>query len=217
MLTPRVEPRRKVQSRHLNIEGLLPLSNRCFYLLTSVDSFNWWLEASPLSDVAAPTVEKAFLNHPVAIFLPHTYSRLILIPSLDLIFTGLFFLDCTRIRTVAYHPTANGIVERLHRQLKTSLHAIDDTENWTDHLPLVLLGICSALKLDLDCSTAELVFGATVRLPGEMISPSPRGVVEDPTNLLHRFRQFMRTLFPVPPRVLYRERLGNLLSRLSPV
>nr|VZH94114.1 unnamed protein product [Spirometra erinaceieuropaei] len=44
-----------------------------------------------------------------------------------------------------------------------------------------------------------MVFSATVRLSGEMISPAPRGAVEDPTNLLHRLRQFMRALSPVPP------------------
>ncbi|BHF63679.1 hypothetical protein SprV_0200667300 [Sparganum proliferum] len=66
--------------------------------------------------------------------------------------------------------------------------------------PLVLLGIRSSLKSDLDCSAAEHVFGATVRLPGQMISPTPRVAVEDPTNLLHRLRQFLRTLSPVPPR-----------------
>ncbi|BHF70861.1 hypothetical protein SprV_0401391400 [Sparganum proliferum] len=92
------------------------------------------------------------------------------------------------------------MVERFHRQLKAFLRAAADPENWTDHLPLVLLGICSALKPDLDCSAAELVFGSTVRLPGEMISPTPQSAVEDPTNFLHRLRQFMRTLSPVPPR-----------------
>nr|VZI08547.1 unnamed protein product [Spirometra erinaceieuropaei] len=92
------------------------------------------------------------------------------------------------------------MVERFHRQLKASLRAAADPENWTDHLPPVLLGIRSALKPDLDCSAAELVFGSTVRLPGEMISPTPQGAAEDPTNLLHRLRQFMRTLSPVPPR-----------------
>ncbi|BHF78125.1 hypothetical protein SprV_0602123500 [Sparganum proliferum] len=107
---------------------------------------------------------------------------------------------CTRIRTTAYHPAANGMVERFHRQLKASLRAADDPENWTYHLPLVLLGIHSSLKSDLDCSAAERVFGATVRLPGQMISPIPRVAVEDPTNLLHRLRQFLRTLSPVPPR-----------------
>ncbi|BHF69751.1 hypothetical protein SprV_0301279700 [Sparganum proliferum] len=81
-----------------------------------------------------------------------------------------------------------------------SLRAVADPENWTDHLPLVLLGVRSALKPDVDCSAAELVFGATVRLPCEMILPTPRGAVEDPTNLMHRLGQFMRTLSPVPPR-----------------
>ncbi|VDL93868.1 unnamed protein product [Schistocephalus solidus] len=33
-----------------------------------------------------------------------------------------------------------------------------------------------------------------------MISPNPRGAFEDPTNLLHHFKQFLWTLFPVPPR-----------------
>ncbi|BHF61019.1 hypothetical protein SprV_0100398900 [Sparganum proliferum] len=80
---------------------------------------------------------------------------------------------CTRIRTTAYHLAANGIAERSNRQLKTSLGAAEDPENWKDHLPLVLLGIRSTLKSDLKCSTAEPVFGATVKLPGEMISPSP--------------------------------------------
>ncbi|BHF80354.1 hypothetical protein SprV_0702347900 [Sparganum proliferum] len=92
------------------------------------------------------------------------------------------------------------MVEQFHRQLQASLRAAADPENWTDHLPLVLLGIRSALKADLDCTAAELVFGATVRLPGEMISPTPQGAVEDPTNLLHRLRRFMRTLSPVHPR-----------------
>ncbi|VDL95640.1 unnamed protein product [Schistocephalus solidus] len=74
-----------------------------------------------------------------------------------------------------------------------------------DHLPLVLLGIRSTLKSDLDCSIAELVFGATARLPGEMISPSLRGVVGDSTKLLHRLPQLTQTISPVPPRPPFSE------------
>ncbi|BHF72881.1 hypothetical protein SprV_0401595200 [Sparganum proliferum] len=92
-------------------------------------------------------------------------------------------------------PTSKRQLQRFLAMLK----AATNLENWTDHIPLVLLGIRSALKPDLDRSRAEIVFGVTVRLPGEMISPTPRGAVEDPTNLLHRLRQFMRTLSPVPP------------------
>ncbi|BHF59596.1 hypothetical protein SprV_0100255700 [Sparganum proliferum] len=180
----------------------LPLSNGCSYLLTCVDWFTRWPEAIPLSDIAAPTVVKAFLSRWVAIFgAPSTITTDRGAQFESHLFQSLLsFLGCTRIRTTAYHPAANGMVERFHRQLKASLRAAADPENWTDHLPLVLLGIRSALKPDLDCSAAELVFGATVRLPGEMISPTPQSAVEDPTNLLHRLRQFMRTLSPVPPR-----------------
>ncbi|BHF74028.1 hypothetical protein SprV_0401711200 [Sparganum proliferum] len=100
---------------------------------------------------------------------------------------------CAGILTRAHHPSANGTVKRLHHQLKVSLRAADYPENWTDHLHLVLLYIRSSLKSDFDCSTAELVFGAIVRLPGEMISPTPRVADEDPANLLRRLKQFMRT------------------------
>ncbi|BHF70471.1 hypothetical protein SprV_0301352200 [Sparganum proliferum] len=187
---------------HLDIVGPLPLSNGCSYLLTCVDRFTWWPEAIPLPDIAAPTVVKAFLSRWVATFgAPATITTDRGAQFESHLFQSLLsFLGCTRIRTTAYHPAANGMVEQFHRQLKASLRAAADPENWTDHLPLVLLGIRSALKPDLDCSAAELVFGVTVRLPGEMISPTPQSAVEDPTNLLHRLRQFMRTLFPVPPR-----------------
>nr|VZI22741.1 unnamed protein product [Spirometra erinaceieuropaei] len=188
---------------HLDIVGPLPLSNGCSYLLTCVDRFTRWPEAIPLPDVAAPTVVKAFLSRWVATFgAPSiiTTDRGAQFES-HLFQSLLSFLGCTRIRTTAYHPAANGMVERFHRQLKASLRAADDPENWTEHLPLVLLGIRSSLKSDLDCSAAGLVFGATVRLPGQMISPTPRVAVEDPTNLLHRRRQFLRTHSPPRPSV----------------
>ncbi|BHF81681.1 hypothetical protein SprV_0802481400 [Sparganum proliferum] len=107
---------------------------------------------------------------------------------------------CTRIRTTVFQLAANGMVERFHRQLKASQRAATDSENWTDHLPLFLLGIRPALKAVLHGCAAETVFGATVRLPGEIISPTPRVAVEDLTNFLHRLRQFLRTLSPVSPR-----------------
>ncbi|BHF74823.1 hypothetical protein SprV_0501791100 [Sparganum proliferum] len=92
------------------------------------------------------------------------------------------------------------MVERFHRQLKTSLRAVEDPGNWSDNLPLALLGIRAALKSDLGCSTAELVFGTTLRLPGEMVTPNSHGADETPDKFVHRLRQFMRSLSPVPPR-----------------
>lgn len=56
-------------------------------------------------------------------------------------------LGSKRIRTTAYHPISNGhIVERAHRQLKASLKAHHNPAHWTEILPLVLLGIRTAVK-----------------------------------------------------------------------
>ncbi|BHF71679.1 hypothetical protein SprV_0401473900 [Sparganum proliferum] len=166
-----------------------------------VDRFTRWPEAIPLPDVAAPTVVKAFLSRWAVISgVPSTIttdrgSQL----GSNLFQSLLTFLGCTLIHTTAYHPAANGIVKRFHRQLKASQRAAEDPENWTDHLPLVLLSISSSLKSDLDCSAAELVFGDTVRLLRQMIAPTPRVAIEGPINLLHRLRRLLQTLSPVPP------------------
>ncbi|BHF70114.1 hypothetical protein SprV_0301316400 [Sparganum proliferum] len=53
---------------HLDIVGLLPLSNGWSHRLTCVDRFTWLPEDIPPPDVTAPTVVKAFLSRWVAIF-----------------------------------------------------------------------------------------------------------------------------------------------------
>lgn len=69
----------------------------------------------------------------------------------------------------SYHPIANGIIERFHRQLiKSSIKACHNPIIWTESLPLMLylVFILPTLKEDLHCTTAELVYGTTLRLPG---------------------------------------------------
>ncbi|GFS64947.1 RT_RNaseH domain-containing protein [Trichonephila clavipes] len=63
------------------------------------------------------------------------------------------------------------MIEELHRPLKSAIkcHA---TERWTEVLPIILLGLRASLKEDILCTPAELVFGTTIRLPGEMFDSS---------------------------------------------
>jgi hypothetical protein len=71
------------------------------------------------------------------------------------------------------NATANGVVERFHRALKAAIMCHAD-QQWTEALPLVLLGIRTAFKEDLQASVAELVYGEPLRLPGELLTPGTK-------------------------------------------
>ena len=106
-------------------------------------------------------------------------------------------LGSTRNRTTAYHPQANGMVERFHRHLKTGLKARLTNGNWVDELPVVLLGVRTTLKEDLSCSAAEMVYGTTLRLPGDFFTEPTQ---EDPSTIVSRLRNAMQRQQFVPPK-----------------
>ena len=72
-------------------------------------------------------------------------------------------------RTTSYHPQANGLVERFHRQLKDALKARGANANWSQELWAVLLAIRTTWRAGPDCSSAELVYGTTLKVPGEFV------------------------------------------------
>lgn len=110
----------------------------------------------------------------------------------------LHLLGTTRLRTAAYHPQTNGLVERFHRHLKVALTAHETPSEWVQRIPLTLLAIRCALKTDLSCSSAELVYGSTLRLPGHFFDPPAQSL---PTSdYVQRLRMLFRQLQPQPTR-----------------
>ena len=78
------------------------------------------------------------------------------------------YLGCQLHHSTAYHPQAQGMVERFNRTLKSSLRCTGNPSLWYDHLPWVLLALRNTPKEDLcHASPCELVFGESMRLPGE--------------------------------------------------
>ena len=173
---------------HLNMDLVtLTTSNGFSHLLTIVDRFTRWPVAIPIVNITAETVADAFAHGWVA-----TYGVPIAITTdrgsqfSSSIWTQLMKQwGIKTIMTAAYHPEANGLVERLHRRLKEALIALsnDHPIEWFWKLPLALLAIRTTLKPDIGASPAEMVFGDALALPGDAVQTA------DPADEQSRQRQ----------------------------
>ncbi|KAG7310988.1 hypothetical protein JYU34_003841 [Plutella xylostella] len=191
-------PSARFRHVHMDIVGPLPLSSGFRYLLTVIDRFSRWPEAYPLEDITAETCARTFIAGWVARFgCPEriTTDRGRQFES-QLFKTIATLIGASHHTTTSYHPAANGLVERLHRQLKAAI-TCHVNSRWTETLPLVLLGIRSAWKDDLQTSAAELVYGEPLRLPGHFFEP-PKDEEIDMSDFTSRLRGLIRQLAPQP-------------------
>jgi len=191
---PIAVPERRFSHLHVDLVGPLPTSQSGYrYLLTAIDRSTRWLEAIPLKDMEAASCTEALAAQWIARFgVPAAITT-----DRGAQFTSAAWaawctgLGVDHIKTTSYHPQSNGMVERSHRQLKDALRSRLATNDWPLHLPWILLGLRAAPKEDSGISSAELVFGSPLSLPGQLLtSPEPPVAA-----FLHR----LRSLPPPPP------------------
>jgi hypothetical protein len=142
--------------------------------MTMVDRTTRWPEVVPLKDVTADSCVEVFQSCWVSRF----GSPRFITTDRGVQFTSAAWAAmCSRIGaehivTTAYHPQSNGLVERLHCQIKEALRARGGL--WVEHLPWVLLGVRAAPKERAGVSAAEAVYGAPLAVPGQLVRlPEP--------------------------------------------
>ena len=108
---------------HIDLIGPLPISNGNQYCLTMIDRATRWPEVVPIPDMSANMVAEALISTWIARFgCPSKVTT-----DQGRQFESELFhelsktLGTKRIRTCAYHPQSNGLIENFHRTLKTAI------------------------------------------------------------------------------------------------
>ena len=197
-------PAKRFQHIHVDIVSM-PNSNQFNHLLTVVDRFSRWPTAIPIPDMNAETVVDALTHGWIANYgVPEVVTTDRGSQFTSAIWTQLLRnWGCKHITTTAYHPEANGMVERLHRRLKESLIALGNGQRnqWFWKLPMTLLALRTTIKPDLGASPAELVYGEGVAVPGQLIGPptlSDAELLREQRSTLGNLRMEVERLQPVP-------------------
>uniref|UniRef100_A0A1X7SFI7 Integrase catalytic domain-containing protein n=1 Tax=Amphimedon queenslandica TaxID=400682 RepID=A0A1X7SFI7_AMPQE len=168
---------------HADTVGPLPPFQGYRYLLTCIDRFTRWPEALPMSDITTTMVVWTLVSGWISRFgVPSIITTDRGSQFKSSLWTQLMtLLGTTHCHTTSYHPQTNGLVERFHRQLKSALKTHTGT-SWTESVPIVLIGNHTALKGDVHCTAAKLVYGMSLQLPGEFFSPSIPHSIPDQTS-----------------------------------
>ncbi|XP_015921808.1 uncharacterized protein [Parasteatoda tepidariorum] len=128
----------------MGIVGPLSSSDGYSYLLTMIERFSRWPEAIPIADMQAKTICRAIFH------------------------TWISRFGCPSIITTNQGSQMRSSLYREFSGMKTH----HENSQWTEVLPVVLLGIRTAVKEDINASCAELVYGTTLQLPSDMIETS---------------------------------------------
>lgn len=137
-----------VRFEHVHLDLIIMSDSKGYRCLTCIDRFSRWPEVIPLMDQEAATFARAFYEGWIARF--GTPLRITTDQGRQFesqLFKQLSALyGVAHLRTTTYHPAANGMIERLHRQLKVAIKC-RESDQWTKVLPTVLLGSRAAEKI----------------------------------------------------------------------
>jgi len=172
------------------------------FLLTVMDNYTKWAEAIPLRNHTAPTVARALMTHVFARFgMP-----LQLLSDRGPEFESELFqelcrwMEIDKVRTTAYRPSTNGMVERYHRTLNSILGKIirEDQRNWCEKVPIAAAAYRASVHEATGYTPNHLMLNREVYAPLDIIAGPPSGDVEryeSADDFVVRQQQMMRDVY----------------------
>ena len=160
----------------IDILGPFPTSSKQNkYLLVCMDRFTKWPECCPLRNIRADSVARAF----VALVVTRHGVPMECQSDQGTQFTSTMFREVGRLLgmkhtySAAYHPEAQGLVERFNSTLCALLRAFvaKNQKDWCQYLDLVLFAYRTSTHSSTGFSPFELECGRSARLPMHDVCP----------------------------------------------
>ena len=171
-VAPLVPLEASAPNERLSIDIVGPLSTTRAgnkYILTMVDNFTKWVEATPLPNHTAPTVAQALVQ---VWFSRFGTPKQILSDQGSEFDSQVLKQLCNSLgivkkRSSPYHPQGNGAVERVNRSLKAMLlsYPEEKRDQWDTLIPLCLWAYRAAQHESTGYSPFALTFGREMELP----------------------------------------------------
>lgn len=165
---------------HVDILGPVARSTEGFqYIFSTHCALTKWITLSAMKDQTAPTVAAAFVNDFIC---KHGVPSLV-VSDQGRQLTSTVFADLAKLYrfkhrfTTAYHPSANGAVERDNQTVARMLSAYTNEQgtNWPDFLQHVAFSFNTSVQASTRQSPYYLLYFREPRLPLDLAldTPSP--------------------------------------------
>ena len=148
-----------------------------FYIIVCTDHATRYVVTGALEDMKAETVAKFIIEKIVLVF----GAPINILTDQGKNFTSalmqsvLHTMSTTHIRTSAYHPQTNAVVENFNKTLANglSMYCNDDQTNWPDSLPYITFSYNTVEHQSTGFSPYRLLYGREPRYPIDALLRAP--------------------------------------------
>jgi transposase InsO family protein len=145
------------------------------YVLSVRDHCTKYVVLIPISDKSARSVARALMN---GVFLVNGFPEKIVSDCGTEFVNSLNKQLCSLVGvshrlTSPYHPAANGLVERVHRELGVILRCLKSGEHWDTDLPSVAYAINTSVTRTTQQTPFFLMFGRHPRTVVDILVDYP--------------------------------------------